>query len=119
MTHSSIGGTDSPLAWAIRRAMRRLEGCLNEARPDLLVPVDFPDFNLRLAARARRAGVEVVYFVSPQVWAWRRRRVHRIRRLVRRMLVLFPFETEFYEKAGVPVMPSTLEMNSSSTSRWL
>jgi lipid-A-disaccharide synthase len=88
---------------AIRRAMRSLERVLTDERPDLLVPIDFPDFNLRLAARARRAGVGVVYFVSPQVWAWRRGRVHRIRRLVRRMLVLFPFETDFYEQAGVPV----------------
>lgn len=87
----------------IRRAMRRLEAVLEEQRPDVLVPIDFPDFNLRLAARARRAGVPVVYFVSPQVWAWRRRRVHAIRRLVRRMLVLFPFESAFYEQAGVPV----------------
>jgi len=88
---------------AIRAAMRGLERFLNEERPDLLVPIDFPDFNLRLAARAGRAGVPVVYYVSPQVWAWRPRRVHRIRRLVRRMLVLFPFETEIYERAGVPV----------------
>ena len=87
----------------IRAAMGRLEQVLERERPDVLVPIDFPDFNVRLAARAARAGVPVVYFVSPQVWAWRRRRVRSIRRLVRRMLVLFPFETEFYEQAGVPV----------------
>jgi len=88
---------------AIRRAMARLKDYLQGERPDLLVPIDFPDFNLRLAARARRAGVEVVYFVSPQIWAWRQGRVRRIRSLVRRMLVLFPFECELYERAGVPV----------------
>jgi len=88
---------------AIRRAMGRLEQCLEQERPDLFVPIDFPDFNLRLAARAGRAGVGVVYFVSPQVWAWRRGRVRRIRELVRRMMVLFPFETRVYEEAGVPV----------------
>jgi len=88
---------------AIRQAMRSLGAALERERPDILVPIDFPDFNLRLAARARRAAIDVVYFVSPQVWAWRRGRVHLIRRLVRRMLVLFPFETEFYEAAGVPV----------------
>ncbi len=87
----------------IRRAMRRLEACFDERRPDLLVPIDFPDFNLGLARRARRRGVEVVYFVSPQVWAWRRGRVRGIQRLVRRMLVLFPFERAFYEQADVPV----------------
>ncbi len=87
----------------IRRAMVRLEQTLDEERPTLLVPVDFPDFNLRLAARAVRRDVGVVYFVSPQVWAWRQSRVRRIRRLVREMLVLFEFEREFYRDAGVPV----------------
>jgi lipid-A-disaccharide synthase len=87
---------------AIRRAMKHLETVLERERPDILVPVDFPDFNLRLAARARRHGVPVVYFVSPQVWAWRRGRVRHIGDLVRRVLVLFPFETEFYDRAGVP-----------------
>jgi len=88
---------------AIRRAKRRLELALEQERPDLLVPVDFPDFNLRLAAAAASRGVPVVYYVSPQVWAWRRGRVRKIRELVRRMLVLFPFETGFYAAAGVPV----------------
>jgi lipid-A-disaccharide synthase len=86
---------------ALRRAMERLGQVLERERPDLLVPIDFPDFNLRLARRARRAGVGVVYYVSPQVWAWRRGRIRAIRRMVRRMLVLFPFEVEFYERAGV------------------
>lgn len=88
---------------AIRRAKRRLERALEQERPDLLVPIDFPDFNLRLAAAAARVSVPVVYFVSPQVWAWRPGRVRRIRDLVRRMLVLFPFETTLYQEAGVPV----------------
>jgi len=88
---------------AIRRAKRRLEKELRGVGADLFVPIDFPDFNLRLAGAATRAGVPVVYFVSPQVWAWRPGRVKGIRRLVRRMLVLFPFETRFYEEAGVPV----------------
>ncbi len=88
---------------AIRRAMATLTSALERFRPELVVPVDYPDFNLRLAARARRRAIDVVYFVSPQVWAWRRGRVRRIRRLVRRMLVLFPFEAAFYRRAGVPV----------------
>ncbi len=87
---------------AIRRAMARLESALREERPDVLVSIDFPDFNLRLAARAKAADVPVVYYVSPQVWAWRRSRVRSIRDLVRRMLVLFPFEFAFYEAEGVP-----------------
>src|SRR5262247_312977 len=60
----------------IRAAMARLEAVCREGATDLLVPIDFPDFNLRLSARAHRAGVPIVYYVSPQVWAWRRRRVH-------------------------------------------
>ena len=86
----------------IRRAMGRLEATLAAERPDVLVPIDFPDFNLRLAGRAKAAGVPVVYYVSPQVWAWRRGRVRAMRDVLRRMLVLFPFESAFYEAEGVP-----------------
>ena len=87
---------------AIRAAMGRLESRVAEG-VDLVVPIDFPDFNLRLAARSHAAGKRVVYFVSPQVWAWRKGRVKQIRKIVRRMLVLFPFECEIYREAGVPV----------------
>lgn len=87
----------------LHRAMGRLQRALRDPRPDLVVPIDFPDFNLRLSRRARRSNIDVVYFVSPQVWAWRRGRVRLLRRLVRRMLVLFPFEEAFYLEAGVPV----------------
>jgi lipid-A-disaccharide synthase len=86
----------------IRRAMARLESAVRNERPDVLVPVDFPDFNLRLAARVKSSGVPIVYYVSPQVWAWRKGRVRTMRELVRRMLVLFPFESAFYEAEGVP-----------------
>jgi len=72
-------------------------------RPDLAILIDYPDFNLRLAARARAAGVPVLYFVSPQVWAWRRGRVRQMARLVDRMLVILPFEEAIYREAGVPV----------------
>ncbi len=88
---------------ALRRAMRRVSDCLESERPDLLVPVDYPEFNLKVAKRAQELGVPVVYYVSPQVWAWRRGRVRRIRDLVRRMLVLFPFEPRIYEESNVPV----------------
>jgi len=88
---------------ALLRARRALALALEAEQPDLFVPIDFPDFHLRLVPRAARAGTRVVYFVSPQIWAWRRGRIRAIRRHVARMLVLFPFEAAFYEAAGVPV----------------
>jgi lipid-A-disaccharide synthase len=71
--------------------------------PRLLILIDYPDFNLRLAKVAKRAGVKVLYFISPQVWAWRSGRVKGIGRVVDRMAVLFPFEVPFYQKANIPV----------------
>jgi lipid-A-disaccharide synthase len=87
----------------IRRAMDRLTGAIATERPDVVVPIDFPDFNLRLAGKASASGVPVVYYVSPQVWAWRRGRVATMRRILRRMLVVLPFEAAFYGAEGVPV----------------
>jgi lipid-A-disaccharide synthase len=69
----------------------------------VLVVIDFPDFNLPLARRIKRLGVPVVYYVSPQVWAWRRGRVKTIRAVANRVLVIFPFEEAVYREAGVPV----------------
>jgi lipid-A-disaccharide synthase len=69
----------------------------------VFVAVDFPDFNLRLIKRMHRLGIPVVYYVSPQLWAWRAGRLQTIRALVSRVLVIFPFEAEIYERAGVPV----------------
>ncbi len=87
----------------ILRAFLKLKECLRKAPPDILVLIDYPDFNLRLAAVARKAGVKVLYYISPQVWAWRSGRVKKIARLVDRMAVVFPFEVPFYEKEGVAV----------------
>jgi lipid-A-disaccharide synthase len=72
-------------------------------RPDLAILIDYPDFNLRLAAKARRAGVPVLYFISPQVWAWRRGRARKMAGVVDRMLVILPFEEEIYRAVSVPV----------------
>src|SRR5206468_1343903 len=72
--------------------------------PGAAVLIDFPEFNLRLARQLKRRGIPVLYYISPQVWAWRRRRVKTIARLVDRMLVLFPFEVDFYRGAGVPAV---------------
>lgn len=68
------------------------------------VLIDFPDFNLRLARKLKQRGVTVIYYISPQVWAWRRGRVRTIARVVDRMLVLFPFELDFYREHGVEVV---------------
>jgi len=87
----------------IFRAFRRMADILKQDPPDLLILIDYPDFNLRLARVARRAGVRVLYYISPQVWAWRVGRVKKIARLVDRMAVVFPFEVPFYEREGVPV----------------
>lgn len=89
-----------PPAWRIYRQLA--EEALRRS-PRLAILVDFPDFNLRLARRLRAKGVRIVYFISPQVWAWRPRRVRLIRRLVERVLCIFPFEEKFYRQAGVPV----------------
>lgn len=89
------------------RAREIFAGLLKEVerrRPALAVLVDFPDFNLRLAKELKSRGVQVVYYISPQVWAWRRGRVKTIARIVDRMLVLFPFEVGFYRKHGVDVV---------------
>jgi lipid-A-disaccharide synthase len=66
--------------------------------PDVLVLIDYPGFNLRIAAWAKQQGIKVVYYISPQVWAWKEKRVHQIKRDVDRMLVILPFEVDFYKK---------------------
>jgi lipid-A-disaccharide synthase len=76
---------------------------VDRRRPGLAVLIDFPDFNLRLARKLKERGLKVVYYISPQVWAWRRGRIKAIARLVDRMLVLFPFEVDFYRGHGVDV----------------
>ncbi len=88
---------------AIRRALAEIKRRLREDRPDVLLLVDFPDFNLHVAGVARQLGIPVVYFVSPQIWAWRARRIKQIKQRVTRKIVLFPFEQEFYAREGVPV----------------
>ena len=87
----------------ILRALRGLKKSLDRERPDLIILVDFPDFNLRLAKIAHRRGIPILYYVSPQVWAWRPKRIKLIARLVKKMIVLFPFEVPLYEAAGVDV----------------
>jgi lipid-A-disaccharide synthase len=82
---------------------RRLVALARERRPDVFVAIDYPDFNFRLAGAVRGLGVPVVYYVSPQLWAWRPGRLDAMRRFVDRMLVIFPFEERIYREAGIPV----------------
>jgi lipid-A-disaccharide synthase len=82
---------------------RRLLAHAAATRPDVFVAVDFPDFNFRLAQAMRRLGVPVVYYISPQLWAWRPGRMKTMQRIADRVLVIFPFEEEIYRRAGVPV----------------
>lgn len=77
---------------------------VDRRRPDAAVLIDFPDFNLRLAKELEKRGLRVVYYISPQVWAWRKGRVRTIAKLVDRMLVLFPFEVDFYRRHDVDVV---------------
>jgi lipid-A-disaccharide synthase len=99
-----VGLTEVLAHWKpIRAAFTRATLELTQARPDLLLLIDYPDFNLRLARKARQHGIPVVYFISPQIWAWRKSRIHDIARTVSLMLVILPFEEALYREAGVPV----------------
>lgn len=89
-----------PRSW---RALRTIEADARTNPPDVFVAIDFPDFNFRLLPVMHRLGVPIVYYISPQLWAWRPGRLDTIRRFVTQMLVIFPFEEPMYERAGVPV----------------
>jgi lipid-A-disaccharide synthase len=87
---------------AIHRIYRRLVAALIAGRPDVLVLIDFPGMNLRLARAAHRAGVPVVYFIPPQIWAWAPGRIRTIQRHVSLVLAVLPFELPLYRRAGIP-----------------
>ena len=87
----------------ILKAYRKLKAILKGERFDAVILIDFPDFNLRFASLAKGLGIPVIYYISPQVWAWRKKRIEKIARLVDKMLVIFPFEVELYRKTGLDV----------------
>jgi lipid-A-disaccharide synthase len=89
--------------FAIVRAYVRLKNLLHKADPSLLVLIDYPDFNLMLAGVAKRCKVPVLYYISPQIWAWRTGRIQKISSRVDRMAVILPFEQDFYRKRGIHV----------------
>jgi len=83
--------------------LRVLAAAARDQRPDVFVAIDFPDFNFRLMAALHRLGIPVVYYISPQLWAWRPGRMQTMKRYVDRVLVIFPFEEELYRREDVPV----------------
>ncbi|HEY3487299.1 MAG TPA: lipid-A-disaccharide synthase [Gammaproteobacteria bacterium] len=87
----------------IQSALKTMRNALAARRPDLLVLIDYPEFNLKLAAAAKSLGIPVLFYVSPQVWAWRPKRVHKIGRVIDHMAVIFPFEVDVYRRANIPV----------------
>jgi lipid-A-disaccharide synthase len=85
------------------RIMEELTRAAQTRRPDVVMLIDLPDFNIRLAKRLKKLGIPVVYYISPQIWAWRQGRVEQIRRFVDKMLVILPFEKDFYKSHEVDV----------------
>ncbi len=90
-----------PRLRAILRAYRIVTGLIKSRGVDFVILIDYPGFNIRIAGVAGRAGIPVVYYISPQIWAWRKGRLRRIARRVKKMIVILPFEEVIYKKAGV------------------
>jgi lipid-A-disaccharide synthase len=86
---------------SIIRAFRWLKRSLDVDKPALAILIDFPDFNLRLAQQANKRGIPVFYYISPQVWAWRKGRIKKIAKLVHKLVVILPFEVSFYRQRGI------------------
>jgi len=87
----------------IRRNFKLAEQKLVEFKTDVLILVDYPGFNLRMAEFAHLNGIKVFYYISPKIWAWKTKRVHKVKKFVDQMFTIFPFETEFYNKFDYPV----------------
>jgi lipid-A-disaccharide synthase len=101
----SVAGL-TEVVWALPRllrSLRQLAALAAAQRPKVALLIDLPDFNLRLARRLKRLGIPVIYYISPQLWAWRKRRIQQIRAYVDKMLVILPFEADFYAQHQVPV----------------
>ena len=89
--------------YTIVKALRKLKSILKNDRPDLLILIDYPDFNINIAKTAKRFQIPVLYYISPQVWAWRRGRIRKLSQRIDRMAVILPFEKEFFKKNGMEV----------------
>lgn len=88
--------------WEIRKHFRSAKEAMMKKNPDILVLIDYPDFNLALAKKAKAIGIPILYYVSPQVWAWRRWRVKKISSLVNKIALILPFEADYYRDSGLP-----------------
>lgn len=86
----------------IYREFRKLKRAIRARRPTVAVLIDFPEIHFRLAREFHRLGIPVIYFVSPQLWAWKQHRIRLVQKFIKRMLVIFPFEEQFYRERGVP-----------------
>ncbi len=87
----------------LKKIQSELLSKIREEKTDLIVLVDYPDFNLRFAKKAHKLGVPIIYYISPQVWVWRKGRIKLIKKYIKKIFVIFKFEEELYKKAGVPV----------------
>ena len=88
---------------SIYQIYRKLKNSLTANSPSLVILIDYPDFNLRFAREAKKKNIPIVYYISPQVWAWRKGRIKKIGRLIKKMIVIFPFEKKIYEEAKIDV----------------
>jgi lipid-A-disaccharide synthase len=88
---------------SILKIMKMMKRSLDERRPDLVILIDYPDFNLPLAKAAKKRGIKVFYYISPQVWAWRKGRIRQIKKTVNKMAVILPFEVDTYGREGFAV----------------
>ncbi len=86
----------------LRRVMRTLEAVIERQKPNVAILIDYPGFNLRLAERLRARGVKILYYIAPQVWAWGAGRIPKMARLIDEMAVVFPFEADLFQSAGLP-----------------
>ncbi|OGP61174.1 MAG: lipid-A-disaccharide synthase [Deltaproteobacteria bacterium RBG_13_49_15] len=101
---AAVGVTESFAKMpVILKGMRSVKHLLRDLMPDLLILVDFPDFNLRVAPTAKKLDIPVLYYISPQIWAWRQGRAAKLKNLVDHLAVILPFEEEFYKKYDIPV----------------
>ena len=90
-------------SWLLLKGLAIVKKLLKNWKPHLLIVIDFPDFNLHVASVAKKLGIPVLYYISPQIWAWRQSRIRKIKKRVDHMVVILPFEAAFYQKYDVPV----------------